>query len=69
MPLPGIVCALGVAEYVVATWHPKLGRSESPVAGAVGCGVHRQGAREAGEVLPVSDVGGSWPYGWNRPVA
>jgi hypothetical protein len=23
---------------------------------------------EAGEVLLVSTVDGSWPYGWNRPV-
>ncbi len=23
---------------------------------------------EAGEVLLVSSVGGSWPYGWNRSV-
>ena len=29
----GVVCALGVAKYVLAAWHSKLGRSESPAAG------------------------------------
>jgi hypothetical protein len=39
----GMVCGPGVAKWVLAAWHPELGRSESPVAGAMGCGVHRPG--------------------------
>ena len=39
-----MVCGLGVARWVLAAWHPELGRGESPVAGAMGCGVHRPGA-------------------------
>ena len=34
---------LGVAKWVLAASHPELGRSQSPVAGAMGCGVHRPG--------------------------
>ena len=37
------------------TWHSKLGRSESPVAGAVGCGVHLQLTRRLG--LQLTDGG------------
>ena len=39
----GVACGLGVAEWVLAAWHPELGRSGSPVAAAIGCGVHRPG--------------------------
>ena len=39
----GMICGLGVAEWVLAAWPSKLGRGESPVAGAMGCRVRRPG--------------------------
>jgi DNA-binding beta-propeller fold protein YncE len=63
----GIVCALGVAKYVLAAWHSKLGRSESPVAGAIGCAVHRQGAPGPAAALHGVSAGirGRYPS-WSR---
>ena len=61
----GMVCGLGVAKWVLAAWHSKLGRGGSPVAGAMGCG-----ARRPGRLQPAPDpCAGRGATGGFRSVA